>query len=147
MASSAAPFAQPSTLSGQLSLNPGNQRPDADDETSPLLPPPRRQSTSELPEHTDGDDYADSDGLYPPHSCWTQAEGWTEGAHERADPFNTRFCRVYENIHRIRRDIIDSIDDPYSLDQLKAPRMNITIVRPLVDEYYLEDSETQIQCI
>ena len=57
---------------------------------------------------------------------------------------------------RIRRDIIASIgkllnqsmctvqlrwlikllDDPYSLEQLKAPRMNISVVRPLVDSLY-----------
>jgi hypothetical protein len=54
----------------------------------------------------------------------------------------------------IRRDIIDSIgnwhsalsmpplgtnwrlDDPYSTEQLKAPRMNISVVRPLVDAFY-----------
>jgi hypothetical protein len=57
-------------------------------------------------------------------------------------------------IFSIRRDIIDSIgnpqkafamlrleligdlDDPYSIEQLKAPRMNISVVRPLVDAFY-----------
>ena len=43
---------------------------------------------------------------------------------------------VYTNIHRIRRDIITSIDDPYSVEQLKAPRINLAIIRPLVDKYY-----------
>ena len=28
------------------------------------------------------------------------------------------------------------IDDPYSLEQLKSPRMNISVVRPLVDQLY-----------
>lgn len=28
------------------------------------------------------------------------------------------------------------IDDPYSLEQLKAPRMNISVVRPLVEALY-----------
>jgi len=27
-------------------------------------------------------------------------------------------------------------DDPYSLEQLKAPRMNITVVRPFVNSLY-----------
>lgn len=27
-------------------------------------------------------------------------------------------------------------DDPYSLEQLKAPRMNLSVVRPLVDSLY-----------
>lgn len=28
------------------------------------------------------------------------------------------------------------IDDPYSIEQLRDPRMNMTIVRPLVDKFY-----------
>lgn len=28
------------------------------------------------------------------------------------------------------------IDDPYSLDQLRSPRMNLSTVRPLVDKLY-----------
>ena len=28
------------------------------------------------------------------------------------------------------------LDDPYSLEQLKAPRMNITVVRPIVNTLY-----------
>lgn len=149
MASSTEPFSQPTTLSQQLSLDPHKPKEDSDDETSPLLPPPRRQSTSEWPGNADEEDqdHADSDGLYPPHSCWTEAEGWMEGAKDRADPFKTRLCNVYHNIHRIRRDIIESIDDPYSLDQLKAPRMNITIVRPLVDEYYASQDLSIIYCL
>lgn len=57
-------------------------------------------------------------------------------------------------LSRIRRDIIESIgnvlkelamlclpltrwpDDPYSIEQLKAPRMNISVVRPLVETFY-----------
>lgn len=116
-------------------------------ETDPLLPHPPPDADP-LGLHGDADEHAaDSDGLYPPHSCWTEDEGWMEGAKERADPFKTRHCRVYINIHRIRRDIIDSIDDPYSIDQLKAPRMNITIIRPLVDEYYASQDLSIIYCL
>lgn len=62
---------------------------------------------------------------------------------------------VYTTIHRIRREIMASIgvckirpaiedynadigcsDDPYSVEQLKTQRMNISIVRPLVDQLY-----------
>ena len=32
--------------------------------------------------------------------------------------------------------IYTGVDDPYSLEQLKAPRMNISVVRPLVDQFY-----------
>jgi hypothetical protein len=28
------------------------------------------------------------------------------------------------------------LDDPYSIEQLKAPRMNISVVRPLVEAFY-----------
>ena len=28
------------------------------------------------------------------------------------------------------------VDDPYSIEQLKAPRMNISVVRPLVETFY-----------
>ena len=28
------------------------------------------------------------------------------------------------------------IDDPYSIEQLRDPRMNISVVRPLVDKLY-----------
>jgi hypothetical protein len=149
MASSTQPFSQPTSLGQQLSSKTHQTDEDAGEETSPLLPPPpRRESTSEWPENVDDeDDYADSDGLFPPHSCWTEAEGWMEGAKDRADPFKTRHCKVYENIHRIRQDVIDSIDDPYSLDQLRAPRMNITIVRPLVDEYYASQDLSMIYCL
>jgi hypothetical protein len=53
---------------------------------------------------------------------------------------------------RIRRDVIAAIgnlpgsgmfrillifvDDPYSLEQLRDPRMNLSVVRPLVDKLY-----------
>ncbi|MCJ1312446.1 hypothetical protein MMC25_006120 [Agyrium rufum] len=54
---------------------------------------------------------------------------------------------VYGNIHRIRRDMIQGIDDPYSLDQLKAPRMNLAIIRPLVDRYHGMDDISIIYCL
>ncbi|TGO63193.1 hypothetical protein BOTNAR_0103g00110 [Botryotinia narcissicola] len=43
---------------------------------------------------------------------------------------------VYKTIHRIRRDIISAIDDPYSLEQLRDPRLNVSVVRPLVVKLY-----------
>jgi hypothetical protein len=95
----------------------------------------------------DDTEHADSDGLYPPNCCYTALEARPQGQRDRADPFGTRDCRVYWNIHRIRRDIIDSIDDPYSLDQLKAPRMNISVIRPLVDEYYGHQDLSILYCL
>lgn len=43
---------------------------------------------------------------------------------------------VYTNIHRIRRDIISVVEDYLSLDQLRDVRINVTVVRPLVDKFY-----------
>ena len=43
---------------------------------------------------------------------------------------------VYTTIHRIRREVIDSLEDPYSLDQLRAPRINASIVRPLANRLF-----------
>ncbi|MCJ1458356.1 hypothetical protein MMC28_008728 [Mycoblastus sanguinarius] len=43
---------------------------------------------------------------------------------------------VYHTIHRVRQEVIASIDDPYSLEQLRAPRINVAIVRPLVSRLW-----------
>ena len=43
---------------------------------------------------------------------------------------------VYTNIHRIRRDIISVVEDFLTLDQLRDVRINVTVVRPLVDKFY-----------
>ena len=43
---------------------------------------------------------------------------------------------VYTNIHRIRRDIISIVEDYLSLEQLRDVRINISVVRPLVDKLY-----------
>src|SRR6266699_6930149 len=43
---------------------------------------------------------------------------------------------VYTNIHRIRRDIISIAEDYLSLEQLRDVRINVSVVRPLVDKLY-----------
>ena len=43
---------------------------------------------------------------------------------------------VYTTIHRIRKEVIDSLEDPYSLDQLRAPRINASVVRPLANRLF-----------
>jgi hypothetical protein len=48
----------------------------------------------------DEEEHADSDGLYPPHCCFTTSESRSESARARADPFGTNLCKVYLNIHR-----------------------------------------------
>lgn len=54
---------------------------------------------------------------------------------------------VYATIHRVRRELIASIDDPYSLEQLRAPRINVTIVRPLVNRLWDRQDESLIYCL
>ncbi|OLN89994.1 Pectinesterase 5 [Colletotrichum chlorophyti] len=54
---------------------------------------------------------------------------------------------VYFTIHRIRRLILASIDDPYTLDQLREPRMNSLVVRPLVDRLYDPDDPSVVYCL
>ncbi len=46
---------------------------------------------------------------------------------------------VYTNIYRIRRDIISIVEDYLSLDQLRDVRINVSVVRPLVDKLYEMD--------
>ncbi|KIW66858.1 hypothetical protein PV04_06150 [Phialophora macrospora] len=109
----------------------------------------RTETDALLAAQHDEEDYADSDGLYPPHCTWTSYDQALCGGKppDSADPFGNGKCSVYENIHRIRRDIITSIDDPYSLEQLKAPRMNISVVRPLVDSLYEMQDLSIVYCL
>lgn len=56
----------------------------------------------------------------------------------RTDPHS--HLPVYTNIHRIRRDITSVVEDYLSLKQLTDVKLNVTVVRPLVDKFYeLED--------
>lgn len=46
---------------------------------------------------------------------------------------------VYTNIHRIRRDVVSIVEDYLTLEQLTDLRLNISVVRPLVDKLYDQD--------
>lgn len=105
-------------------------------------------STSELEQlleeqHVD-EEHADTDGLYPPNCCWTAD---CAAPPPRSDPFGNSEWPVYYNIHHIRHEIIESIDDPYSAEQLKAPRMNISVVRPLVEQFYATQDLSMVYCL
>ncbi|KAL8696352.1 MAG: hypothetical protein Q9224_002841 [Gallowayella concinna] len=54
---------------------------------------------------------------------------------------------VYTSIHMVRREVIDHIDDPYSLEQLRAPRMNALMVRPMVDRLYALKDISIVYCL
>ncbi|KAH8893769.1 hypothetical protein GQ53DRAFT_840109 [Thozetella sp. PMI_491] len=54
---------------------------------------------------------------------------------------------VYTNIHRIRRDIVAVVEDYLSLDQLRDVRINVSVVRPLVDKLYDLDDISIVYCL
>ncbi|KAK7426199.1 hypothetical protein QQZ08_007366 [Neonectria magnoliae] len=54
---------------------------------------------------------------------------------------------VYTNIHRVRRDIISVVEDYLSLQQLQDLKINVTVVRPLVDKFFGLDDISIIYCL
>ena len=84
-------------------------------------------------------DQVDDQGLYPPYSCWT--------VDNPSHPNPHAHLPVYTTIHRVRLDIIQTIDDPYSLEQLRSARINIQIIRPLVDQFYKLQDVSVIYCL
>ncbi|CAN8098641.1 unnamed protein product [Discula destructiva] len=54
---------------------------------------------------------------------------------------------VYTNIHRIRRDVISIVEDYMSLEQLRDLRINISVIRPLVDQLYGMDDISIVYCL
>ncbi|KAB8338871.1 hypothetical protein FH972_021815 [Carpinus fangiana] len=51
-------------------------------------------------------------------------------------PLEVCECSTDVSILLTRWDVIQGISDPYSLEQLRAPRLNTTVVRPLVETLY-----------
>ncbi|OAL32606.1 hypothetical protein AYO20_07916 [Fonsecaea nubica] len=62
----------------------------------------RGETEALLATQHDEEDFADSDGLYPPHCTWTSRDQDRLGGRPpaEADPFGNAHCNVYENIHR-----------------------------------------------
>ncbi|EFW99534.1 receptor-activated Ca2+-permeable cation channel [Grosmannia clavigera kw1407] len=54
---------------------------------------------------------------------------------------------VYTNIHRIRRDIVAVVEDYLSAEQLRDMRINISVIRPLVDKLYELDDISIVYCL
>ncbi|CAK7200517.1 hypothetical protein SEUCBS139899_003213 [Sporothrix eucalyptigena] len=54
---------------------------------------------------------------------------------------------VYTNIHRIRRDIVSVVEDYLSPEQLHDMRINLSVVRPLVDKLYELDDISIVYCL
>ncbi|KAL5121074.1 hypothetical protein ACEQ8H_000925 [Pleosporales sp. CAS-2024a] len=86
------------------------------------------------------EDHAGSDG------CFNGA-GQPIGPREIFAPYPHSQLQVYYNIHRIRRLVLAVIEDPYTTEQLREPRMNVLIVKPLVDRLYNEDDISIVYCL
>lgn len=54
---------------------------------------------------------------------------------------------VYTNIHRIRRDVTSIVEDYLSFEQLRDVRINLSVVRPLVDKLYELDDISIVYCL
>ncbi|KAF2760801.1 hypothetical protein EJ05DRAFT_461371 [Pseudovirgaria hyperparasitica] len=74
-------------------------------------------------------------------------EGHVQGPEQIFCPNPHAELPVYTTLHRIRRLVMASIDDPYSFEQLKEPRMNVLIVRPLVDRLYDPEDVSVVYCL
>ncbi|TKX24538.1 hypothetical protein C1H76_3146 [Elsinoe australis] len=97
----------------------------------------RMLRSSEEQETLLGDDeLADDDGCYPPRK---NDDPHAENPHASLP--------IYTTIHRIRRLVIASIDDPYDRAMLMSPRVNLAIVRPLVDHLYDPDDVSIVYCL
>ena len=79
---------------------------------------------------------ADDDGCYPPRIN-----------DEPRAPNPHKELPIYATIHKIRRLVIASIEDPYSVEQLRSPRMNVALLRPLVDHLYDPDDVSVVYCL
>jgi hypothetical protein len=78
------------------------------------------------------DEDADRDGCF-------REPGQSPGPREIFAPDLHAGLDIYYNIQRIRRLVLASIEDPYTMNQLKEPRMNVLIVKPLMDRLYDEN--------
>lgn len=54
---------------------------------------------------------------------------------------------IYTTIHRVRREVTASLDDPYSLEQLRAPRITASVVRPLMNRLWAIRDASLVYCL
>ncbi|MCJ1246773.1 hypothetical protein MMC30_003982 [Trapelia coarctata] len=73
------------------------------------------------------------------HGQWASDPACTPNPHAHLPVYNT--------IHQIRQEIIKSVDDPYSLEQLRSPRINVEVVRPLVDRLHDMQDISVVYCL
>ncbi len=80
-------------------------------------------------------------------SCYSYGTDTGPGACPDSRNAPHRGLPVYTNIHRIRRDIISVVEDYLSLDQLRDVRLNVSVIRPLVDKLYEQDDISIVYCL
>lgn len=80
-------------------------------------------------------------------SCYSYGTGTGPGLCSDSRTAPHRGLPVYTNIHRIRRDIISVVEDYLSLDQLRDVRLNVSVIRPLVDKLYEQDDISIVYCL
>ncbi|ODA78364.1 hypothetical protein RJ55_05745 [Drechmeria coniospora] len=97
--------------------------------TLPPSSPPLREEQRPLLSRLYTDHGDDGDNVY---SCMTNPHS---------------HLPVYTSIHRIRRDISSVVEDYLSLEQLRDVRINVTVVRPLVDKFYELEDISIIYCL
>ena len=58
------------------------------------------------------------------------------GEYFGCNPSSHTHLPVYTTIHRIRRDVRSIVEDYLTLEQLRDMRLNMQVIRPLVDKLY-----------
>ncbi|KAK4103089.1 hypothetical protein N658DRAFT_505496 [Parathielavia hyrcaniae] len=121
-------------------------------ERRPLL---RQRAT--FPHTLDGEVYAcgsygtnDDDNChnhYHPHNNNNPPCSGSHSNHHHHHHAPHRGLPVYTTIHRIRRDIISVVEDYLPLDQLRDVRLNVSVIRPLVDKLYEQDDISIVYCL
>ncbi|KAF2157558.1 receptor-activated Ca2+-permeable cation channel [Myriangium duriaei CBS 260.36] len=116
---------------------PKRPRPDREQSSRSISEAMRLLRSSEEQQTLLGDEeLADDDGCFPPRK-----NDDPQAPNPHAD------LPVYTTIHRIRRLVIASIDDPYDRAMLLSPRVNVAIVRPLVEHLYDPDDASIVYCL
>ncbi|KAK3903250.1 hypothetical protein C8A05DRAFT_43495 [Staphylotrichum tortipilum] len=94
--------------------------------------------------------YGTGTGNASTNSTTTDANRDNSNSNNPANPSSNASHRglpVYTNIHRIRRDLISVVEDYLSLDQLRDVRLNVSVIRPLVDKLYEQDDISIVYCL
>ncbi|TRX97883.1 hypothetical protein FHL15_001093 [Xylaria flabelliformis] len=70
-----------------------------------------------------------------------------DGPFFSCDPNVHSHLPVYTTIHRIRRDVVSIVEDYLTFEQLGDLRLNVSVVRPLVDKLYELDDISIVYCL